>query len=51
MNQKYVGLAIALAACYAGYRFAPNATAKTGAVAVGATIIAKQVPYVREALA
>lgn len=51
MNQKLVGIGIALGICYAVYKFAPNALAKTAAVGVAGTIVAKQVPYVKEALA
>jgi hypothetical protein len=48
---KYVPIAIALGICYAAYRFVPGQHAKAGAIAVGAVIIAKQVPYLQNALA
>lgn len=44
-------LALALGACWAAYKFSPNAMVKTAAVAVGAIVVAKQLPYVGPALA
>jgi hypothetical protein len=44
-------LGIALGAVYAVYRFAPSQAVKAGAIAVGAVVVAKQVPYVKDALA
>lgn len=44
-------LGIALGICYAVYRFVPNAQAKAAALGVGGVIIAKQIPYVSEAMA
>lgn len=43
-------LGIALAVCAAVYKLVPNAAAKTVALAVGGTIIAKQLPFVGDAL-
>jgi hypothetical protein len=43
-------LGIALGICYGAYRVIDNATVKTAAVAVGAVIIAKNVPLVGDAL-
>lgn len=44
-------LALALGVCYAAYRFSGNAMVKTAAVAVGAIVVAKQLPYTGPALA
>lgn len=44
----YTKLAIALGIVYAAYRFGPNATVKAAALSVGAVIVAKNVPYVKE---
>lgn len=44
-------LAIALGVVYAVYRFVPNAAAKAAALGVGGVIVAKQIPYVSDALA
>ncbi len=44
-------LGIALGACFAVYKFVDNSMAKTAAAAVGAVIVAKQLPYIGEALA
>lgn len=44
-------LAIAAAALYALYRFAPHPALKTAAVAVGGVILAKQLPVTGELLA
>jgi len=43
-------LAIALGACYAAFRFSGSQTVKAAAIAVGAVIVAKRLPYVGEAL-
>lgn len=42
-------LGIALGACYAAYKFGP-APVKAAALGVMGTIIAKQIPYVSDAL-
>jgi hypothetical protein len=44
-------LALAAAALYAAYRFAPHPVIKTAAVAVGAVVAAKQLPVVQDLLA
>ena len=44
-------IAVALAICFAAYRFIPNASAKAAALGVAGTIVAKQIPYVQDALA
>lgn len=49
-QSEMVKLAIALGACYAAYKFAPWQAVKAGAVGVMATIIAKKLPYVGDAL-
>lgn len=51
MPQNLMPTAIALGLCYAAYKFAPNAMAKSAAVSIGAVVLAKQVPYLRDALA
>lgn len=43
-------LAIALGACYAAFKFSESQTVKAAAVAVGAVIVARRLPYVGEAL-
>jgi len=43
-------LGLALAACYAAYKFSGSQTIKAAAIAVGAVIVAKRLPYVGEAL-
>lgn len=45
-----MSLAIALGACYAAYRFSGQATVKAAAIAVGAVIVAKRLPYIGAAL-
>jgi hypothetical protein len=42
-----MGLAVAIAV----YKFAPNAAVKAAALGVAGTIVAKQIPYVSDALA
>lgn len=49
-QQKLMKLGIALGVCAAVYKFVGNPMAKTAAVAVGAVIVARQLPYVGEAL-
>jgi len=44
-------LGTALAIAYAAYRFIPNSAVKAAALGVMGTIVAKQIPYVSEALA
>ena len=43
-------IGIALAACFAVYKFAPMSAAKAAALGVAGVIIGKQVPYVQDAL-
>jgi hypothetical protein len=43
-------LGIALGACFAVYKFVGNPMAKGAALAVGAVIVGKRVPYVGDAL-
>lgn len=43
-------LAIALGACWAAYKFSGSQPVKAAAIAVGAVIVAKRLPYVGEAL-
>ncbi len=42
---------IALAICFAAYKFLPNAAMKAAALGIGGVVIAKQVPYLSDALA
>ena len=44
-------LAVALGACYAAFRFSSSQTVKAAALAVGAVVVAKRLPYIGEALA
>lgn len=50
-SSQLTKIGVALAMCYAAYRFIPNAGAKAAALGVAGTIIAKQLPYVQDALA
>ena len=43
-------LGIALGACYAVWKYAGSGTAKAAAIAVGAVIIGKRLPYIGAAL-
>ena len=43
-------LALALGACYAAFKFSGSQHVKGAALAVGAVIVAKQLPYVGDAL-
>jgi len=43
-------LGIALGVCFAAYKFGPSPAIKAAALAVGAVIVAKRVPYVSAAL-
>lgn len=49
-TSQIVKLALPLAACAAVVKFVPNKIAKTAAVAVGAVIVARQLPVVGPAL-
>jgi hypothetical protein len=44
-------LGVALAVTWAVYKFVPSAAAKAAALGVAGTIVAKQIPFVKEALA
>ena len=44
-------LAVALGACYAAFRFSGSQTVKAAALAVGAVVVAKRLPYIGDALA
>jgi hypothetical protein len=43
-------LGVALAACVAVYKFVPSQMVKAAALGVAGTIVAKQLPYVGDAL-
>lgn len=49
-STDYTSLAIALGICFGIYKFAPEQAVKAGAIAVGAVIVAKQLPYLSTAL-
>lgn len=49
-KKKLMGIAMAGAAVYVAWRFAPSQTMKAMALGVGGVIVAKQLPYVRDAL-
>lgn len=44
-------LAIVLGAAFAAYKYSGNSVAKTAAVAIGAFVVARQVPVVKDVLA
>lgn len=48
---QMTSIGIALAAVYAAFKFAPNAQVKAAALGVGGVILAKQLPYIQDALA
>ena len=43
-------LAVALGVCYAAFRFSGSQTVKAAALAVGAVVVAKRLPYIGDAL-
>lgn len=49
-SNKWVAIGIGLGICYAAYRFGPNQAVKAAAMGVIGTIVARQVPFVRDAL-
>ncbi len=49
-KKKLMGLAMAGAAVYVAWKYAPSQTVKAMALGVGGVMVAKQVPYVRDAL-
>lgn len=51
MNQSdLIKAAIALGIVYGVYRFVPGQAVKAAALGVGGVVIAKQIPFVRDAL-
>lgn len=50
-TSKLMPAAIALGICYAAAKFSSNSMVKAGAYGVMGIIVAKQVPFVKEALA
>lgn len=50
-SSQITKIGLALAICYGAYRFVPNAAVKAAALGVAGTIVAKQIPYVSDALA
>lgn len=44
-------LGMAVGICFAAYKFIKHPALKTGALAVGAVIVAKKVPVLKDALA
>lgn len=49
-QDKLMKIGIALAVVYGVYRFAPKDWIKAAALGVGGTIVANQIPYVKEAM-
>ena len=49
-TSKLIPLGIALGICYAAQKFIPNQMVKAGALGVMGVIIAKQIPYVKDAI-
>lgn len=49
-KKSMTSAAIALAAVFALWKFAPNAAVKAAALGVGGVIVAKRLPYVGNAL-
>lgn len=49
-TSKLVPLGIALGICYTVQKFAPQAWIKAAALGAAGVIVAKQVPYVKDAL-
>lgn len=50
-SSQLTKLGVALAICAGIYKFVPNAAVKAAALGVAGTIVAKQIPYVSDALA
>jgi hypothetical protein len=50
-TSKLVPLGVALGICYAIAKFAPSPMVKAAAYGVAGVIVAKQVPYLQDALA
>lgn len=52
MNQSdLIRAAIALGIVWATYKFAPSAAVKAAALGVGGVVVARQLPFVKDALA
>lgn len=49
-KKKLMGVAVALAIVYVVQKYAPMQAVKAMALGVGGVVLAKQLPYVREAL-
>ncbi|GKS96769.1 MULTISPECIES: hypothetical protein [unclassified Acidovorax] len=49
-SSQMTKLAVALAACFAAYKFVPHPAAKAMALGVAGVIVGKQLPYVSDAL-
>lgn len=49
-SSQITRIGLALGICAAAYKFVSNPMVKTASVAVAAVIVAKQVPYVSDAL-
>lgn len=50
MNPVLTKVAIALGIAYGIYKFAPSQMVKAAALGVAGTIVARQIPYVKDAL-
>ncbi len=51
MDSNLTKTAIALAIVYGIYKFVPNQAVKAAALGVAGTIVARQIPYVQDAVA
>jgi hypothetical protein len=49
-KKRLMGLALAGAAVYVAWKYAPSQAVKAMALGVGGVMVGKQIPYVREAL-
>lgn len=49
-KKMWMGVGIALAIVYVVQKYAPMQAVKAAALGVGGVVVAKQIPYVREAL-
>ncbi|MEH6434238.1 hypothetical protein [Massilia sp. DD77] len=50
-QSEMMKLGMALGICFAVYKFAPHPALSAGAIAVGAVIVAKKAPVLKDALA
>lgn len=48
---EWMKLGMAVGACFVAYKFGPHPAIKAGALAIGAVIVAKKAPVLKEALA